>query len=184
MLSIVIIVLNDMQIFLVDNGTSMYHHWGEAGFVLETLVMKLAGIDDDGLDLRFTIGRYSVNDAKGSKTASKFRNAMREAEPAQTPQTKTNMAESLGRVFNEYLQSRKGKNLTLLVLTDGIWEGSVKEKSVEMKIVECITALRHRHQSMEDRPYTIQFIRFGNDAEAISRLDDLDNNIGENYGIP
>ncbi|KAL9623131.1 MAG: hypothetical protein Q9160_002645 [Pyrenula sp. 1 TL-2023] len=170
--------------FLVDNGTTMRSHWDVATFVLETLTMKLIGLDEDGLDLRFTIGTYQIDNARGFKAAKKFKEAMTNPTVSDLEMAKTNMSESLGRIFDEYFRSPKQKQRTLIVLTDGIWEGSVKDKSVEKKIVDCMSKLRQRNVSMVDRQYTIQFIRFGDDPEAIRRLNELDDNLESEYHIP
>ena len=80
----------------------MLPFWAVASYVLETLVMKLAGLDEDGLDLLFTIGEeHNISNAKGSNTPSKFKKAIDKAHPAKlTPQGKrykTDMAATFGR---------------------------------------------------------------------------------------
>jgi hypothetical protein len=182
-------LLNIAQKFVVDNGTSMLPFWKVATYVLETLAMKLAGLDDDGLDLVFTIGQdWNVVDAKGSKGLAKFRKAMENACPIVPDmpglKEKTDMGETLGQVFDEYLKSHRNKRMTLLVLTDGIWEGSVKDKGVEKKIADFLGELRKHHKTMEDRRFSIEFIRFGDDANAISRLERLDNGLEQEFKIP
>lgn len=166
----------------------MYPFWDVTSFILTTLAMKLSGLDKDGLNLRFTIRMEHVNNAKKARAPGKFEDAMSRAKPQESEIVKTNMAESLGRVLEEYLQARKGKRMTLIVLTDGVWPGSMREKSVERKIADFLKVLsqRHlsqRHQALEDRQYTIQFIRFGEDPRAIQRLNFLDNDFPQEYNI-
>lgn len=173
----------------MDNGSTMRRFWEEATFVLETLAMKLAGLDDDGLDLVFTIGQdWNVCNAKRQNALARFKRAMENATPIMVDNfnqaEKTNMNETLGQVFDDYLKSNQRKRMTLLVLTDGIWQGSVKEKGVEKKIAGFVQELLRRQQTMEDRRFSIQFIRFGDDANAIKRLDGLDNQLSKDYKIP
>jgi hypothetical protein len=163
--------------------------WEVATFVLETLAMKLAGLDDDGLDLVFTIGQNrNIYNAKGRNVPTKFRKAMEIASPTMPARPdqkeKTDIGETLGQVFDDYLKSYKKKRMTLLVLTDGIWEGSVKERGVEKKIANFVGELLKRHGAMEDRRFSIEFIRFGEDVKAISRLRRLDNELEQEFKIP
>lgn len=70
------ILIDLQQKFIVDNGTTMRPFWKVATFVLETLTMKLAGLDDDGLDLVFTIGTdWNISNA-GKTAVAKFAKAM------------------------------------------------------------------------------------------------------------
>ena len=166
----------------------MLPFWSVASHVLETLAMKLAGLDEDGLDLLFTIGEeHNISNAKGSNTPSKFKKAIDKAHPAKlTPQGmryKTDMAATFGEIFNEYLRDPK-KKMTLIVLTDGIWEGSVKSKSVENKIVDFLKLLLKIRGTMEDRRFSIEFISFGNDEKAMLRLRRLDDELEKEFKIP
>ncbi|EXJ79744.1 serine/threonine protein kinase [Capronia epimyces CBS 606.96] len=171
--------------FIVDNGTTMLPFWGVATYVLETLTLKLAGLDEDGLDLVFTIGEeFNINNARRANSAARFQKAMQEMTPkdpgdADEEFLRTDMTAVLGRVFDEYLKTDRHKAMTLLILTDGLWLGSVKEDVVEKKIADFVKELN----SMEPRRFSIEFIRFGDDRTAIKRLEALDNAMEDRYGI-
>ncbi|OCL07958.1 hypothetical protein AOQ84DRAFT_377203 [Glonium stellatum] len=174
--------------FVVDNGTTMLPFWEAASYVLETLVMKLAGLDDDGLDLLFTIGEdHNIDNAKGIYAPSRFKKAMEAARPAEPTspglRDKTDMAATLGEIFDEYLRNHK-KKMTLIILTDGIWEGSVRPKSVENKIASFLRQLLKSLGTMEDRRFSIEFISFGNDEKGMLRLHRLDDELEREFKIP
>ena len=166
----------------------MLPFWSVASHVLETLAMKLAGLDEDGLDLLFTIGEeHNISNAKGSNTPSKFKKAIGKARPPKSTSRemryKTDMAATFGGIFNEYLRDPK-KKMTLIVLTDGIWEGSVRSKSVENKIADFLKQLLKIRGTMEDRRFSIEFISFGNDEKGMLRLRRLDDEMEKEFKIP
>jgi hypothetical protein len=160
--------------------------WSITTFVLETLAMKLAGLDDDGLDLVFTIGKDSnVSNAKGTKAPEKFKKAMDSARPVEhikpDERAKTDMGSTLSKIFNDYTSRSQRKGMTLIVLTDGIWENSVKEKGIEEIIAKFFQKLKSK--TMEVRKFSIEFIRLGDNPHAISRLKRLDDDLAEEYDI-
>src|SRR5215471_1245497 len=113
----------------------MKKHWYEATYLLETLVMKAAGQDEDGMDLTFTNGPEKL---ENQKSGSAFKRVMKKAEPKDG--VHSDMRKSLGDIFASYLeelQRKRGlvKNLTLIVLTDGIWAGMSEKNEVKQKIV-------------------------------------------------
>ncbi|OQU97590.1 Protein kinase domain-containing protein isoform 2 [Cladophialophora immunda] len=179
------IVNRDM--FVVDNGSSMLRFWPAATYVLTTLAMKLAPLDDDGLDLVFTSGPQRSYQGQGRQAAKTFANQMEQKVPilpySPALEVKTDMAETLGVVFDEYLRSRKDKRMTLLVLTDGLWRGTKAENPVGAKIAKFLgKALKGNH--MDDRWFSISFIRFGDYPEAITRLNWLDDQFSNAHQVP
>lgn len=94
-------------------------------------------------------------------------------------ESKTNMSETLSRFFSKFSNSSVKKATTLLVLTDGVWKGSVEEKGVEKRIIEFFKRL----SSLDYRPFTISFIRFGDDENAMHRLRKLDDDLAPEFGI-
>jgi len=165
----------------------MLRFWTRAALVLETLALKLAPLDKDGLDLVFTSGPHRTYKGKGSQAAKGFTHLMDEKKPTfptePSAEVKTDMTETLGVVFDEYLRRRKSKRMTLLVLTDGLWRGTKTQESVETKIATFVRgALNGRH--MEDRRFSISFIRFGDYPEAIDRLQRLDDDFSRLYDVP
>jgi hypothetical protein len=157
-----------------------------ATFVLETLAMKLAGLDEDGLDLVFTIGKdFNVANAKGSKAPEKFKKAMSSARPVEPMRpdwrAKTDMGSTLSKLFNDYTSQHQKKGMTLIVLTDGVWEGSSKEQGIENLVAEFCGKLKST--TMERRKFSIEFVRFGDDPQSIAKLKRLDDDLVKEYKI-
>jgi hypothetical protein len=187
------------QKFLVDNGETMDPFWFEAQYLLETLVMKAHHIDTDGMDLMFTSGPITV---KNSDKVDDFTKAMENPSAQPSKGVKTDMAMALANIFDQYLaeineqkgQKEKGfffkrgkekkvKELTLIIFTDGIWNGLRDKDEVTEKIVAFITKLQTRTDSLKDRRFSIQFIQFGDDAAATFQLQHLDDDMPDK-GIP
>jgi len=164
--------------FLVDNGSSMGPHWEAVGYVLETLAMKLAGIDEDGLDLDFTLGGINVRKAAGLTAPKKFVDAMALANPNKPDRgmIETDMSAKLGPIFDKY---NPAKRMTLIVLTDGVW---AKKEGVEEMIAGFVKKLSARNKA-ELRRFSIEFVRFGADEVAKERLKWLDDNLHIEYGV-
>ncbi|KAH6656535.1 hypothetical protein BKA67DRAFT_531800 [Truncatella angustata] len=75
---------------------------------------------------------------------------------------------------------KKGKKLTLIIFTDGIWNDVKQKQSVSRQIVSLLEwwldKNTHKEQ-LENRGLSIQFVRFGNDTDAIEELDRMDKNL-------
>ncbi|KAL8698877.1 MAG: hypothetical protein Q9201_006328 [Fulgogasparrea decipioides] len=167
-------------IFLVDNAESMKNDWFQATYLLETLVMKAFGQDPDGMDLSFTTGSVKIQQQEKS---SVFVNKMKQGYPK--PGVGTNMVESLSKIFDQYLtrlrsSKSRTKDVTLIVLTDGLWSGTTRKDGVKDKIVELLAGLDRVNHNMKHRPFSIEFVQFGFDEDATRRLKDLDNFLREN----
>ena len=178
--------------FLVDNASSMTEHWDEATFLLETLVKKAAPFDPDGMDLYFTLGREGV---QGKRKAEPFRSAMTKARPK--PGWSTDMTGALERIFKEYFDTvaerrRKRKSpkedLTLIILTDGIWGATDDKEEVGRYVVTVLKKLEELGiYGFKKRPVSIEFVQLGDDDDATLRLEALDNDMpvkGYKYVYP
>src|SRR5436190_5947663 len=116
----------------------MEDHWYEATYVLETLVLKAAHQDQDGMDLFFTSGSVAV---KGGKTWADFKPAMNSKHARPMRNVQTDMNKVLGNFLGRHIQTLKkahtygsaAKNLTLIILTDGLWAGGGNKGEVEDK---------------------------------------------------
>ncbi|KFZ05322.1 hypothetical protein V501_08467 [Pseudogymnoascus sp. VKM F-4519 (FW-2642)] len=171
--------------FLVDNAESMSRYWANAKFLLETLILKAIGQDDNGMDLSFTFGNISV---QNSNVVSKFTDAMDDQEARPRDHLHTDMKGSLGDIFYEYFQVAKkrgswSKNLTLIVLTDGKWDGMEDKNGVDTMIIEFGNQVQKIFGNLKHRPVSIEFIQFGYDPNATSRLRRLDDDLVYS-GIP
>lgn len=177
------------QKFLVDNAETMEEFWYQATYLLETLVMKSSGQDENGMDLSFTAGQIKVGNKNDS---SAFTKAMKDTKARPQKGMHTDMKRSLGDIFSKYLGELKAqrylptkqvKNLTLIVLTDGIWAGMSNKDDVKQKIIIFAKEMAKIHVDLVERPVSIEFIRFGNDEDAAYRLSLLDNDLKWD-GIP
>ncbi|KAL9581438.1 MAG: hypothetical protein Q9212_003902 [Teloschistes hypoglaucus] len=162
-------------IFLVDNAETMRADWYRATYLLETMVMKAFAQDPDGMDLNFTTGTVKIEQEEKS---SVFVSKMKQGYPKSG--VGTNMVESLGKIFNQYLNRLRltrgqTRDVTLIVLTDGLWSGTSRKEDVKEKIVDFLKSLDRLNHSMKHRPFSIEFVRFGCDHDAKTRLKDLDN---------
>lgn len=165
-------------LFLVDNGVTMKQYWSEATFLLETLVMKAFGQDHDGPDLMFTMGQMGL---KGEKSASAFVEAMANLEAMPTGEV-TDIRTSFGMIFDQYLKELEKtkwthvpvKQLTIIVLTDGVWSGMLARQELDQQIKRFIRRVSELTHDVIPRRVSIEFIQFGKDPEATSHLRILD----------
>lgn len=161
----------------------MQKHWNHVKTTLLALAMKIGQLDKDGLDLEFTLGEaHNLHSVKGDKIRKKFAQSMEDASKSLGDGDHTNMAATLRKVFDDYYSDTR-KRQTLLILTDGLWnDGASSKEDVETAIRMFINTLNSRLKKMERRWFTIGFISFGDDPQAISRLDALDNRLGGTIG--
>jgi hypothetical protein len=160
----------------------MREHWAEATNLIDVLVMKATGQDKDGMDLFFTCGPVEIKNKKKEKD---FVEAMKDPEAQPRDNIYTDMKRKLGDILRDYqaeLEKErrtniKVKNLTIIVLTDGIWGGMDDKDDVFQKIVTLIVNLKISGREMKDRPLSIEFIQFGEDPDATLRLRHLDDDL-------
>ncbi|OAG09166.1 uncharacterized protein CC84DRAFT_1087168 [Paraphaeosphaeria sporulosa] len=158
-----------------------------ATFLLETLVMKAKPFDKDGMDLFFTLSSTSI---KGSKDESKFRSKMQATRPRDGSNMITDMVRPIETVFSTYFKElekskRKGtkpkEELTLIILTDGIWAGMETSDEVYKYILKLLKDLEKRKiLGYKKRPVSIEFVQFSDNADATERLRALDDDIEYN----
>jgi hypothetical protein len=169
---------------LVDNAETMEVHWAHAKFLLETLVMKAYGLDKNGMDLSFTYGEVIL---EGSKDEAKFRKKMEEREAQPMAGWHTDMSRSLEDIlFAKYLAecrrepAGKVKKLTLIVLTDGIWQGMRDREGVDRVIMDFANEMEKISGfalRKSERRVSIEFVQFGYDVDATARLRRLDDDL-------
>ncbi|CAJ2508546.1 Uu.00g135720.m01.CDS01 [Anthostomella pinea] len=185
-------------LFLVDNASSMRSFWNHASYLLRILVWRSLGYDDNGMELRFTTGPEELKLApkKGQKIRD-FEKKLAKANPTQVKSDeKTDMSASLSLILEDHIRqnsdgSKMKRHLTILVLTDGLWERN-DEFDVDGYLVNFIKKIpevdwnldglqradsKGERQASRARPISIQFIRFGHHPKAIARLDRLDNQL-------
>lgn len=165
----------------------MEEHWYEATELLDVLVKKARGLDEDGMDLKFTAGSMTL---EGEKTASKFRSTMNAARPkmGSKERARTDLRSFLGQILYDYtgrlkksnnIRAAKVKDVALLILTDGIWAGMENRDAVAEQIKNFCEGLKDLHYNLKLRPFGVEFIQFGEDNAATQRLRHLDNFLHE-----
>ena len=166
-------------VLVIDNGTSMQKFWPIVTFVAITLAMKIAGLDEDGYDVRFTINgaKYDEFGLKRKGGLETLKKTLIAAQPQ--PSKPTDMSKVLDGLFREHQRGGYRKATTLLVLTDGAWKGTIPVDNADKKIVEFARDLERA--KVPDRHYTIGFIRFG--VEFRDRLKALDDELSKIYKI-
>jgi hypothetical protein len=154
----------------------MSRHWPIVTFVAQTLAKNAAGLDKSGFDLKFTVDglRHNQQRLKGDSGRKKLKKALKAAWPEykENAHVTTDMARVFENIFEEWNGSSQPAT-TLLVLTDGVW--SNKSHSVLNKTILNI-AERDRLQT-GNRHFSIQFIRFGDGKDEITRLQWLDDSL-------
>lgn len=159
---------------------TMSSSWETMATALETLASKVGSLDKNGLDLEFTLGNaHNAHNVSSRQLLSRFRDAKNDA-LSQHFNLNTDMAKTLTRIFDKYLSgTRRAK--TLIVLTNGVWGGTINPTDVEIAIADFLRkpALA---QKLERRWFTIQFIACGDQVPDILRH--LDDNLEDKYSIP
>ena len=163
---------------MFDNATSMKPHWAVATYTAETLVRKVASLDDDGIDYVFTTGQFhKFQKANGDNAGPIIRNAMIANPP---DQFKTSMDNTLSVIFDKYTREGQRKQTTLLIFTDGVWAADRDPVRVQKLIQEFARQSIRRYQK---RWFSIQFISFGRDPDGIYHLQYLDDRMEIDYGV-
>ncbi|OCT51221.1 hypothetical protein CLCR_07949 [Cladophialophora carrionii] len=176
-------------LFLVDNGASMAEHWEHVKIKLGQLVKYAGNIDKDGMELKFTV---SSTKFKATNKVLSFEKELDNEKHTPGQRAETNMSVVLGSILSKYLEtvapSKKSmpRKMTIIVLTDGKWKDMKNSLAVDDKIVEFSEHLRKlRPNTLEEdeRRLSIQFVQFGNDAQATHRLRRLDDHL-QFRGVP
>ncbi|KAK7948478.1 uncharacterized protein PG986_009364 [Apiospora aurea] len=142
----------------------------------------IGSLDKDGLDIEFTIGKsHNASNAPVRKLLQKFAKVQEEAlQPRDPSRTGTDMATILGQIFSEYLRDTS-KAMTLILLTDGLWQGTDSDEDVETSIVEFLRNATIERKSTNLRWFSIEFVSFG--QAGIKKLERLDDELGGKYDI-
>ncbi|KAI0484791.1 hypothetical protein GGR56DRAFT_680530 [Xylariaceae sp. FL0804] len=185
---------NAGHIYLVDNGSSMAEHWSEATFLLEVLVWRSLGYDEDGMELYFTNPNTQTRVLPRKREAVEdFVRAMNEARPeGEGPRAHmTNICEQLKAITLDYVKNKADVKVserpkTIIILTDGVWAGTASDEPEET-IKNWYHALKGLNGHVDPgngpaeeedlahaRPITFQFVAFGQHAPGIAHMRRLD----------
>jgi hypothetical protein len=160
-------------VFLIDDAASMKSHEAEVKRILEILAYLVKDSDPDGLDLYFTCSKRKFREKDPVKLVSKF--------ASNIPGGLTEIRRSLSLIIDNYIKGfdrnklrklfRPIRSLNIYVLTDGIWQPNTDLTPPIQRLVQKLN---------DNGKYQvgIQFISFGNNVEALKRLDELDDKLG------
>jgi len=175
----------------------MRAYWSEARDLLEVLAYKCKDTDMDGIDLMFTCKDVEL---RSTSKVSKLLEAMQQPDARPRPGMETDIVEALDRVFRRYSSinakpagkyrtirsvfqpaRERSRFMTIIIFTDGVWSLSPPLGEIERFLANSIRTVARLGASR--RSVTIQFIRFGDESEAIKRLQILDKELS-NLGSP
>lgn len=170
----------------------MSSHWPIVTFVAQTLAMKVAPLDDDGIDVKFTIGHGSdKSNLSGLAGLNELKSALRHNAPQEIhtgndrDRNPTDMASTLWRMFNAYWTKGQCKATTVLVFTDGKWEGTKPANGINSVITKFAQELEnHKRKRFDPRHFTIGFIQFGEGVVEQERLKYLDDELCKDHNPP
>lgn len=168
-----------LQVFLIDDASSMKAHWQDVKSILELLAYIVKDADQDGMELYFTMGSEKRRGRHAKQLVEKLTQRRR--------QGRSNMRERLGSILGEYqsrlssetpprtfhgTRRRPPRRMVLYVLTDAVWQPIC---NVDPVIISMVNSLEQ--ENMRNAQIGIQFVRLGNSREAKERLDRLDNGL-------
>ena len=164
----------------------MKPHWNKLVELFGLLSYMVKKYDKDGLDLHFTSSGQKENNKKTSRLVNSV-------EKRHLSSDKANLKDKLGTLLEEYkmkLQKprsspkffRKGtdelRRYTIYIFTDGIWQPHCDLEPIIRDMVDCL----EKHQ-LRNAQVGIQFISFGDNPDAIKRLEYLDSGLDYKPGM-
>lgn len=169
----------------------MAEYWYLATFVLEKLI-QITRTNVAALELDFTNEgfKFRISDMMD---ASFVRDMMKSSKVWPRPAFQVDLSYKVGALLREWVgtfrdkslsQRQDQKSMTIIILTDEKWIGTNKEGDISDCIVREMKALyRLSGDRTSKRPISIQFIAFGDDADALKRLKTLANDLKNDHGI-
>jgi hypothetical protein len=163
----------------------MNKYWKDVKSLLYVLAYLVKELDDDGLDMSFTISSQEKKFNHASKAVA-YLDAMH---PNGLANINMRLSKLLMRYVNELehptprnrfsLRTRQSsvKPLSLYIFTDGVWQPGYDGVPPIEALIEKLTALH-----LPKEQVGIQFIRFGNSEEGIKKLEYLDSGLRKKFG--
>jgi hypothetical protein len=170
----------------------MRPHWDKVSRLLWVLSKMAKEGNDDGVDLYMTGG--SAPPKEFQKSATALRKFAEKVTYDGTPDISTALYKVLKKKVHDLLgfqhhHSQRPKPLSLYVLTDGDWNwpNVSTEEVIDPRLVETIQGVvnlikrlkSNGHDWLLENHVAIQFIRFGDSSIGRTRLEYLDNRLGE-----
>jgi hypothetical protein len=155
----------------------MKPYWKSLIRVVEALTYILKDVDPDGLDLSFTICRETLTKTKRTTSLVELVKSQ-----SKLLEGTTDMDLRLSEILDTYQTGlEKPKTflrkpvlpMNLYILTNGLWEPNYDAAGPIKNLVNKLNKLHKGRVQVG-----IQFIRFGNNVEAIDRLNILDSGLG------
>lgn len=148
----------------------MSDHWNDVAMILDPIYYILKDCDPDGIEFYWTIG--------GSSQSPRFSSTkeMRVAVKNKTPSGRTDISVRLDAVLAAYRQKlhshnshRRERPMNVYIFTDGIWADGGDAEGPVKRMVNVLKRFKLQRSQVG-----IQFISFGDNAEALKRLEQLD----------
>lgn len=174
-----------MQIFLVDDSSSMKRHRQEIEALFGLLAYMVKDSDPDGIELHFTVSSEKHRSKKG-KTKELTRILQNKEYEGYS-----NIRSSLKNIVDRYMEAlrepvsptasrwsfrgRSTKSVreqNVYVFTDGIWQPNCDPAEI---IANLVTDLKE-HKVLKEQ-FGIQFISFGSNPDGLAMLNRLDNGL-------
>lgn len=168
------------HVFVIDDSAGMEPHWKYLISVFEALSYVVKTVDPNGLDLHFTVSDDKYLNRK--ETAPLIKTVR--SQPRRSTTDMNIRLTTLLQAYQNKLSKKKSrfssevKPMNLYILTDGVWE---TETNVEAPIRSLVKTLNE--QGMGRLQIGIQFIYFGNNPNALERLEHLDSGLGLDLDI-
>jgi hypothetical protein len=148
--------------------------FGEVLKVVEVFVWLVKDFDSLGVDVRF-----ASNPKKGHTrtflrpSTEKLMGPVRQLFNKNEADQYCNMKLVLNKIFADDKIVDPKCPTSVLVLTDGVWEGGpIQDSGVEKSISQVIEQMDEK--GVSDTDFTFQFVRFGNNLDGLARLKYLD----------
>ncbi|KAL8748261.1 MAG: hypothetical protein Q9184_007455 [Pyrenodesmia sp. 2 TL-2023] len=167
--------------FLIDNSSSMLSYWTKARDLLDVLGYIVKDKDRNGVDLFFTCSTKKYSKIKRSSGLIELFDKHKPT----SNYTLSDMSASLSRVICDYqydltnrrerrsistcMRRQRVRQLRLYIFTDAVWQPTCDVSPVIKSMVDTL-----REQHLPKQQIGIQFIRFGDYPEGITRLERLD----------
>jgi len=177
-----------VQVFIIDDSTSMRQHWSEVINLLDSLAYLVKKFDRNGMDLYFTHSDTKVHAKKSRKLVETVR---KHQPPLAIPgrERYTDIDASLGNLLEQYRKRiqkygdrRRSapfhcdvKKMIVYVFTDGQWQPH-SDQSIERTLRLLVETLKRYLR--RPKQIGVQFIQFGDDNDARKCLEWLDNGLG------
>ena len=185
---------DNLQVFLIDDSTSMQEHWDDVVPLLDILAYIVKRTDKSGIDLFFTMSDSTCTDEKKTTNLVDVANKHRPPKAKEGKEHLSNIHNRLSSILGKYERRLKEEDqrklrssqnrpwhahdpndvrkLSLYIFTDGIWQPEADAFSPIKSIVETLDQFKKPKDQVG-----IQFIQFGNDTEGSTRLSFLDNGL-------